>query len=202
MKISLPVEPVVYYESSYGNFRLTYHTPPDQLQLLIARNELSPKVLDDYPDGVDLNCTESDFANFQERYGYRPPIAPDSIHRAFFALLSSTRDWKNFRGSGIVPAKDIKRYAESVEAYLSQNQAMLGEFPEIPDHPRLEQRHQYRDQQARRESMITNLLENMALEGIDPGRTLKNQAFSPIEMQAGEDAAEFFSELLRTRGRR
>ena len=202
MKISLPGEPVVYYECSYGNFRLTYHIPPGPLQMLIAQNDISPEVLEDFPDGIDLNCTESNFADFQKRYGYRPPLAPDSIHRAFFALLSSTRDWKNYRGSGIVPAKDIQRYAESAEAYLSQNQAVLGEVPEIPDHPTLEQRHQYRDQQARRESMITNLLEHMALEGIDPSRTLKNQAFSPIEMQAGEDAAEFFSELLRTRGRR
>ena len=202
MKLSLPGEHVIYYECSYGNFRLTYHIPPGQLQLLITQNKISPKVLEDYPDGVDLNCTQSNFTEFQKGYGYRPPIAPDSIQRAFFALLSSTRDWKNFRGSGIIPAKDIERIAGRVEAYLKQNEAPPEEIPELPDHPTLEQRHQSLDQRASQELRIYNLLRRMKLDEIDPRQTLRNQEFSPIEMQAGANPAEFFSELLRSRGRR
>ena len=190
MKISLPSEPVVYYECSYGDFRLTYYIPPEQLQLIIARNNISPKVLEDFPDGIDLNCTESNFAEFQKGYGYRPPLAPDSIHRAFFALLSSTRDWKNFRGTGFIPVKDIERFVEATEAFLEQNLPMP------------EQSKQKRDRRARQETMAFSLLEPMALEGIDSNLTLKDQRFSPIDTQAGENSAEFFSRLLRSRGKR
>jgi hypothetical protein len=201
MKLSLPGEPVVYYECSYGKFRLTYHIPVDPLQLLVSQNKISPKVLEDYPDGVDLNCTESNFAEFQERYGYRPPLAAESIQRAFFALLSSTRDWKNFRGSGFIPAKDIERFAGRVDAYLELTLTSFGEIPELPEHPTLEQRRQNLDQRARQEAIVSSFLEQLQIDGIDPNRTLKNQQFSPVEMEAGENEAKFFSELLRTRGK-
>lgn len=202
MKLSLPIEPVIYYECSYGKFRLSFHIPPEQLDILIAQKKVSPKVLEDFPDGVDLNCIESRFAEFQDRYGYRPPLAPESIHRAFLALLSSTRDWKNFRGAGFVPVKDVERFVEQVDAYLEQNLATDEHIPGLPDQPTLEQRRTYRDQRLRRESVVQHLLEQVPLEGIDPDRSLKNQQFSSIEMSPGVNAAEFFSELQRTRGRR
>lgn len=200
MKITTPSEPVIYYECSYGDFRLTYHIPPGQLQPLIDRDKISPKVLEDYPDGVDLQCTVHHFSEFQTQYGYRLPLAPDSIHRAFYALVSSTRDWKDFRGTGFVSVKDLKRFIKKVNAYLEQNQNRIEVIPELPEHPTLEQRHHLNTLRARREALIYNLLERMTLEGIDPNQTIKNQRFSPIEMQAGEDAADFFSRLLRTRG--
>lgn len=200
MQLSLPSEPVIYYECSYGNFRLTYHIPVEQLQRLVAQSDISAKVLEDFPDGVDLTCTEPDYSGFQKRYGYRPPMAPEYIRRAFFALLTSTRDWQNFRGSGLVPAKDMERFAESAEALLRQNQ-LLEEIPEMPEHVPPGQRQEIRGRRAKQESIAYGLLEQMKMEGIDPDQTLKNQKFSPLQMQAGENPAEFFSKLLMNRGK-
>ena len=101
MAICSPREPVYYYECSAGGFRLVYFVPPDDLRQLYGANKISEQALQDFPDGVDLGCTEADFRDFEELYGWRPAADPVQIRRAFLALFSSTRRWKTFRGSAI-----------------------------------------------------------------------------------------------------
>ena len=78
MEIRSPTEPVYYYECSAGDFRLTYFIPPEELDRLIAGGKISAAVTDDFPDGVDLDCTEPDFAEFEGSYGTDRPRTPSS----------------------------------------------------------------------------------------------------------------------------
>jgi hypothetical protein len=43
-------------------------------------------------------------------------------------------------------------------------------------------------------------LEQMAVKGIDPGLTLREQRFKPIKMQEGKSAEEVFNKLQRKGG--
>ncbi len=201
MEISLPKDPIYYYECSNGDYRLTYFIPADHLRRLIAQGEVSPRVIDDYPDGVDLDCTEPDFEEFHQIYGYRPHTAPESILRAFFALLSSTRDWKKFRGSGYIPAVDIERIVGQIEAELETNRLTAAYIQPLPDHPTNKQRREWMKDQISKEAEINSFLEEKQVDGIKPRLTLSQQRYSPIEMSEGENVAAFYTRLLQARRR-
>ena len=90
MEVSSPIEPVYYYECSAGRFRLTYFIPPEEMDRLITAGRLHAHARDDFPDGVDLDCTLPDFVEFEDSYGYRPEADPEALQAAFFAIFSST----------------------------------------------------------------------------------------------------------------
>ena len=201
MDISLPKEPVYYYECSSGTFRLTYFMPLEYLREIVEQGGVSGKVLEDYPDGVDIGCTEPDFEEFHRLYGYRPSTAPDSILRAFYALLTTTRDWKKYRGTGFISAKDIQNYVEVVDARLERDHLAPEAIPKLPAHPSIEERRQRMIQIARRQSKVSNYLKQLPVEGIDPKLPLNQQKFTSIEVREGEKAAEVFTRLLRSKGK-
>ena len=95
MEIASPKEPVYYYECSGGRYRLVYFIPPGVLRSLHEQGRISQLALDDLPDGVDLGSTEADFAEFERLYGYRPPHEPSALLQAFFAVFSTTRNWRS-----------------------------------------------------------------------------------------------------------
>ncbi len=107
MPIKSPDERVYYYECSYGKYRLTYHIPQSELTQLIKENKIKKQVQEDFPDGVDLRVGETDYTDFKETYGYRPKTDPQIAEKIFYTFLSSTKNWKQFRGSGLIPAKEI-----------------------------------------------------------------------------------------------
>ncbi len=110
-----PKESVYYYECSYGNFRLTYFIPFDELARLDKIGKINKQVLEDFPDGVDLRVGETDYVDFQKSYGYRPEVNPEAAKNAFYSILSTTKDWRDFRGSGIIPAKDVENQIGDLE---------------------------------------------------------------------------------------
>jgi hypothetical protein len=199
MDISLPKEPVYYYECSNGEFRITYFMPIEMLQEIVNQGLITHKVLDDYPDGVDLGCTEPDFEEFRRLYGYRPTMSPNSILQAFFALLTTTRNWKNFSGTGFISAKDMQNYIDTVEAHLESKNLSPEKIPELPPDSSLKQRRRRTQQVARMHSRVNNTLKQFPMKGIDKKLQLSQQQFSPIEMHEGEQTAEFFTKLLKNR---
>jgi len=194
MAISQPREPVYYYECSAGRFRLVYFMPPEMLKPLTGDGTMSKQVLEDYPDGIDLGCTEPDFADFEANYGHRPPIAPEALQRAFFAILSTTHDWKTFRGSGFIPAADLESHVESVEKELEKEEA-LPEAEVVATALPLRERRVRFGRRAARRRRTDRVLEKMPVRGIDAKRTLRQQAFRSIEMKPGRSAEEVFTAL-------
>ena len=196
MTIESPIEPVYYYECSYGNFRLVYFIPPNDLQQLIDEAKINAQVFEDFPDGVDLDCTEPDFIEFHDQYGYRPEIAPDALRRAFFAIFSTTHDWERFRGSGFIPASDLERQVEPIEKNLRVEKIIPEEIQPLPDQPSIEERRQYFKQRADQQSLEQSYIKKIVVEGIDPQKSLNQQKFSPINKQKGERVEDVFSKLL------
>lgn len=195
MVVASPSERVYYYECSNGRFRLTYFIPPGELKRLCEKNRISPRAKRDFPDGVDLGCTEPDFKVFEETYGFRPTQDPDALRRAFFAILSGTHNWKKFRGSGLIPAADLERHLQTVDGALLEKELMLADVKPRVEEVSLKQRRKIRRSQAVQQRQTYSVLQELQVEGIDPERTLPRQVFSPIRMSKGTGAEDVFIRL-------
>jgi len=194
MPVSIPIDPCYHYECSEGRVRLTYFLPAAVLQGLVRRRRISPRVLEDFPDGVDLDCTEPDFADFQREYGFRPPHDPDSLQHAFFAILSSTRGWRGHRGVGLLQAEELEEVVPEVERIARESGAPEDEelLPEgaAAGDPRRRGR-----RRAAREARRNRALVGFQVSGVDPARGIGEQAFRPVRMERGRSAHEVFSLL-------
>jgi len=195
MAIASPNENVYYYECNNGQFRLFYFMPPRELKDLCDENRISPNVLKDFPDGVDLGCTEADFKRFEDAYGYTIPLDPRALHRAFFAIFSTTRNWKNFRGSGFIPAADLERHMKKVDRALPKERRIREHVKPPPDQLSLKQLRQRRRRQAVLQRQTYEVLQKLQVKGIDPDLTLPEQKFSTVKMEEGADAEEVFLRL-------
>jgi Asp-tRNA(Asn)/Glu-tRNA(Gln) amidotransferase C subunit len=196
MAIKSPKEAVYYYEASNGEFRLIYFIPPEELKRLVQNGSIEAAVLEDYPDGVDLNCTKLDFEEFHKLYGYQPENDAEELRRAFFAMFSSTRDWKSFIGAGFIPAADLESLVEPVEDSLQQEELLPEQMEPSVSFSLPDRRAKLARQAAQQEQMVEHL-EQMDVKGIDPTLTLREQKFRPIRMQDGKSAEEVFTKLQR-----
>lgn len=199
MAVEVPEERVYYYECSAGRFRLVSFLPRAELERLVEAGEMNSKALAHYPDGLDLDCTEADFDEFAKVYDYRPSHGPEKLRAAFLAIFSSTENWRQFRGSGFLPAADL-------EACLAPATRILEESPgygeaepatrdlAAPPEPGLRGRSRSAAQR-----QLSSALEELEVDGVDPNKSLREQTFSKIRMSKGEPAAEFFAKVSRQR---
>jgi hypothetical protein len=199
MAVALPTERVYYYECSAGRFRLFCFIPAAELARLCDEHRIAHAAVVDYPDGVNLECTELSFSELQSAYGYRPPQDPEALRRTFLAMLTSTRGWRRFRGAGLVPAAELESRLASVEEAV-RSRAASHEAPARSTTPQQEGRRRSRSHRAVRHQGVARALDERALErmqvdGVDPRRSLPDQAFSRIEWGEGADAAGVFLEL-------
>jgi hypothetical protein len=197
MEVSSPIEPVYYYECSAGRFRLTYFIPPEEMDRLIAADKLSAHIREDFPDGVDLDCTPPDFAAFERDYGYRPEVDPEELQAAFFAMFSSTRNWRRFRGTGLIPKVDLERMIEPVAVQLETEGAEPIYEGRVPPGLPHRERRRLMVNQVRQRARFERTLERMEVEAVDPKLDMRQQSFTEIKRSPGRPAAEIFDALHR-----
>jgi len=195
MSVALPKQTVYYYECSYGDFRLTYFMPPVFLEQLISEDRIHAAVLEDFPDGVDLGCTEADFDEFEETYGYRHSTEPRFLRAAFLALYSSTHDWQNYHGTGLVPAVKLERIAAEVAESIEPEIAEPPAFESLVEPESLDERRERLEQQTENAAAVQASLEALAVEGVNPDRSMGGQDFGEIAMDDGENVLEVYSRL-------
>ena len=179
MVVSLPQHPCYYYECSNGSFRLTYFIPPAVLKSLSSKGNISRTVLEDFPDGVDLDCTEPDFADFYEQYKFRPEDSPESLCNAFFAIFSTTHNWTKFRGTGFICAEQIESILIDVDATVRKTMAAKSEATQ-PE-PTLKERRRRIRQRATQQTRVESSLEKWKVEGVNPKKKLHEQDFTPVQ---------------------
>ena len=167
------------------------------LEQLSKAGHISKEVLKDYPDGVDLSCTEPDFEEFEELYDYRPPNDPEALQRAFFTIFSATRNWKKFRGSGLIPADDLEEEMVTVEDSLQQVKLIPEKIQPLAKQTTLKERRRSMRRRDKQQKSMIRYLQQMKVKGVDPKRSLRQQEFSEIQMQEGKSAEEVFTKLHR-----
>ena len=199
MAIQIPDERVFYYECSAGRFRLVCFLPFAELKHLAAKGAIDKKALRDFPDGLDLDCTPPDFAEFEKSYGYRHPHGAEQLRQAFLALFSSTKNWQKFRGSGFLAASELEDRLEPVEAALrgTAAAAQAAARTRAPAAPR--DRRALTRRRALLQKKVRRALEKLKVRGIDPRKSLRQQVFKSFKMSKGKPAPEFYAKLQRPR---
>ena len=197
MSVEVPAEPVYYYECSNGNFRLNYFIPFERLEELVAEGALKKEVLEDYPDGIDLNCTKHDFDEFEAHYGYRPKYKAETLQSAFYAIWTDTHDWEQTTHADFISADVIEN---------SIPQEEMSELPEItaPTEdietaqiigPDLKERRSRQTRRNLKQRQILSKLQNLRVRNVNPEAPIYAQKFVPPKMQEGEKAQNVFIRL-------
>ncbi len=199
MSVAAPTERAYYYECSGGRFRLTLFIPRGILQGMVDGGQISVEVIADFPDGVDLDCTEADFDDFQQVYGYRPLWNADQLRAAFFAMFSTSRDWQSFRGTGFIRADDLEENINPIQQELESVQLSPPSFGAPP--LEFEKRRQWVQAQVQQESRAIDLLKSLSVKIVDPTKTIQQQDFSKVQME-GRAAEDVFLHLHQKRGNR
>ncbi len=207
MSIRSPDERVYYYECSAGKYRLTYHIPYSELMKLVKENKIKKQVQDDFPDGVDLRVSETDYKNFNMVYGYRPEAAPWVTEKVFSSFLYATKDWRQFRGSGLIPAKEIDQKIPNSTLLLTSRETK----PMVPttrkvrgkkilqtDQGELKRHRLARENKVKKQKEIEDLLNKAKPEEINPTKSLQNQNFQ-IRYTEGERIEDMFSRIQHKR---
>ncbi len=222
MPIKSPNERIYYYECSYGNFRLTYFIHYGDLEKLSNEGDIQKQVLEDFPDGVDLRVGEVDYRDFKESYGYRHKVGPEVALNAFSTIYASTKNWKKFRGSGIIPAVDLEgQIAEIEKRVKDEKDLFFVDFlktprerikPKIPkimkvddfvilqtDKKELEQYRRNRSKQSKEQRAVDKYLKKIKPRRINPRQTLQKQRFSEIQWTEGDKIEDVFARIQRKR---
>jgi len=202
MPLALPNEKIYYYECHNGSFRLSLFIPPSEINALIDSNLISQRVMEDFPDGIDLGCTEYDFQDFEKSYNYRPGFDPAQLREAFFAILSSTNNWQKFTGSGFIPAKEIEHQVDIIEESLKEEDLEPVTFKAAPEPLPLKKFRQTKRQKAAQQKKRMNFLRKFKVDGIDPNKSLAKQEFPKISISEGQETEDVFFKLLRGQKKR
>lgn len=198
MAVALPLEPIYYYECFYGDSRLTYFIPYHMLEKLVNEQNVDAAVLKDFPLGIDLDCNEPDFQAFKKTYGYRPKYSAEAINQAFFAMYSSTRNWKKFRGTGHIPAKDLEKHIKPITKDLKEQELTIEQLPPLPKEPTSKAKKRWVKKKLNVQSKAQKFLRNLEVKEMDKRKNLTEQSFSQIKMEKGKESTkEFYSRLYK-----
>lgn len=193
MGTAAPIERCYYYECSNGKVRLTCHIPPDELKKLAKSGKISDAALEDFPDGVDLDCTELDFKEFESDYGYQHGFTADELRNTFFAMFSSTKDWNTYRGCGLVPATELEQRISEVREKVDTD-ISAGIKPTLRSHSPLTRNRQIRQVIQQNNKLLDNL-RKINISKIDEKRPIHEQSFRKLKMGKGLNAEVVFAKL-------
>lgn len=221
MPVKSPKERIFYYECSYGKFRLTYFIPYDELEKLATEGKIKKTVLEDFPDGVDLRVGETDYMDFKKSYGYRPEVDPEVAKSVFYSIFSTTKNWKKFRGSDIIPAKDLEGRIDDIEKKVTdEKKKSFLDFVRTPSEKKkpeflfrrvrpiamgpiekadLKRYRMYRKRQAKAQKDVNEFLRKVKPKGIDSKQTLRRQRFSKLHWTKGDKIEDVFTRIQHKR---
>lgn len=219
MPVKSPKERVYYYECSYGKFRLTYFIPFGELEKLSEEGKIEKQVLDDFPDGIDLRVGETDYVDFKNSYGYRPEVDPEVAKSVFYSIFSTTKDWKKFRGSDIIPAKDLEgRISDIDRKMMAEKNKSLSDSVKPPrekirlragpegmyriEKADLKRYRVSRKRRAAEQRDVDKFLRKVRPKGIDPKKTLRRQGFSKMQWTEGDNIGDVFARIQQKKLRR
>ena len=79
MKISIPSERAYYLASENEPDRLLCWIPEEELQRMVRFGQITPDVLEDYPDGLEIEVSQAAFDEFEVDLG----VSPEAIKEAY-----------------------------------------------------------------------------------------------------------------------
>lgn len=119
MKIRTPAKRAYYPSSPNEITRLLCWIPREVMQQMVLKGQAPASLLEDYPDGLELEVTEETFTEF----GIKLDMSPVQIKRAYVKLLVN----KSLPPSGMVDGMALEAMALG---YDMPSFSSGGSFPE------------------------------------------------------------------------
>jgi hypothetical protein len=104
MKISTPSKRAYYPASTYEQDQLLCWIPEEELQRMVRFGQITPDVLDDYPDGLEIEVSQAAFDELEIDFG----VSPEAIRQAY----AYHRGRKALPESGVVDGATLERVAQ------------------------------------------------------------------------------------------
>jgi hypothetical protein len=104
MKIKTPVKRAYYPASPNEKTRLVCWISREAMQQMVVENQVPAQHLEDYPDGLEVEVTESTF----EEFGIHLDVTPTQLKRAYIKLLVE----KKLPPSGMVEGMALEAMAQ------------------------------------------------------------------------------------------
>jgi hypothetical protein len=106
MPIRTPAKRAYYPASPNEITRLVCWIPREVMEKMVQEGQAPASMLEDYPDGLEVEVTEADF----EEFGIRLEVTPTQIKRAYVKLLVD----KSLPSSGMVDGMSLEAMALGV----------------------------------------------------------------------------------------
>lgn len=120
MKIKTPKERAYYLASKNEKDRLLCWIPAEEYQHMVREGYIPRHILDDYPDGLEVEVSKPGFNEFQLNVG----VSPEAIKEAHKDLLTL----------GLLPDSGIVDGA-SLERFTQETRRSGSKTPDKPDVP-------------------------------------------------------------------
>lgn len=196
MPVETPDELSYYYECSYGDFRLVYHIPFNILKDMVENGEIKEEALRDFPDGIDLDCYEPDYQEFNNAYGYHPPADPEAVKRAFVTLFNELENWSTFKGSGVIKADYLEGLVEKVDKTLEARDIHVPSKERKSEPTSIQERREIQKAQVKEQNDLHDALKKISLSDLDIKKPDSLKELKP-EMTDGDSPESIFIQAQR-----
>ncbi len=196
MELATPENRAYYYECSNGRFRLNYYLSFELLEDLVKEGKVDKKVLKDFPDGYDLDCTEADFNDFERCYKYTHPFSAELLRHTFKAVFSSTNRWEKFKGSGWVPADFLESQMDYVEDKTKDFYIPESEMQSDDPVATKESFIRHKSKSVKRAKSLDSVLKEIEIESIDDKMDLEENFSHQIAMKKDTASPEEFFRIM------
>ena len=92
-----------WYNVACNPFELMMNIPVNEIESLIDEGKIDAQVLEDHPNGIDINVKQGDYEEFQLTYSYLVRAHPEDVRAKFI------KDFlPSLSGSGTIPAYELE----------------------------------------------------------------------------------------------
>lgn len=190
MPIKLPKEESYFFEITRVTARLLYCIPKNRLHQMVEDQHLNQKIIEHYPDGIDMKVSRLHFDEMKKRYGLTIDIDPTLIWTAYWLIREKIT--VPYYGTGFIKRQFLEDLANRIRTYTT------GEEREVlePDQPEglsaYEEKLRQTEIREAREALRKKLLK-LRIKEINPEKALNEQPFSQVKMTKGDDPLAFLS---------
>ena len=195
MPITIPADSVYYYEVTARSTRLFLWMPRAYLELIVSKNNVAKEILEDYPDGIDIEISEVTFEELSERYNFEIGVNPHLIWQAFDAVWLKIGT-KHLPCSGYIERRFLERLVSEIKRDTAEKKPIWQQEKRTDGKSGLKMRNQW----IRR---MRAYLKEFPVKDLDRQKPFDKQAFSHVKMGPGEEPLTFFHRIqTRKRGKK
>jgi hypothetical protein len=197
MRIIVPAQRVYYYECTGQSTRLFYYLPPRELKKIVTKQQLSLQIIEDYPDGIEIEVSIEESEQYYAEYGIYFIHNPILLDLAFNVARYKSNKGRMFRGIGFIDAAFLEHLTNLIYPVLIQSN-----LQRYVVHKETPANKEWIEGRRLAVDRFWEIIKTTAIPEINPELPLNNQPFSRVKMYKGDDPVTVFRNLHQSTGKR